>query len=251
MELLVKDLSFKYGKKMVLNSVSFKLSPGKVTAIMGPNATGKTTLIKCIAGILKASGEILYNGVTINNFNNNLISYLPQDGYTGAALRVIEVVLLGRVSNLLWKINNTDIEAAYSALRELDIENLAFSYINELSGGQQQLVYLAQSIVRNSKIMLFDEPINNLDIRHQIMVLEKIRELTTKRNIITVVVLHDINLAARYSDYVIVLKNGYVYEKGKPVEVFKNSTIENIWGVRVKLYSDTDVNVQIIPLGTC
>jgi len=259
MKLQIKNLSFSYGfkkagSKLVLENINLEALPGTITALVGPNASGKTTLLKCIAGILKSKGSILFDGREITSFGKEeitkYVSYLPQGGFFGAALRVFEVVLLGRVHSLSWRISDEDLDIVAEVLKDLEIENLASSYIDELSGGQQQMVSIAQSLVRNPRILLLDEPTDSLDLQHQLEVIDLIREETLSRKITTIIALHDLNLAARYADEFAVINNGRIHVSGRPESVLTAEMVQSVWGVNSSLYMYGKGVPQIIPVNS-
>ncbi len=248
MRVEVKNLWFGYNSTPVLKNISIEASPGKVTVIIGPNGAGKSTLLKCIAGLLKPSGRVLLNGKEFRREHiSRLISYIPQDHSIGAVLTVFETVLLGRINFLSWRINKRDLEVVMRVLRELRIEGLASRYISELSGGQRQMVFIAQALAREPKVLLMDEPVSNLDIRHQLEILNLIKKVTKDNTMTTILVLHDLNLAARYADELIVLRKGEVYNRGNPNSVLTEDMIRDVYGVHAKVGNDGGVP-QVTPL---
>ncbi len=214
MKLDIIDLNLSYGSTKVLNGLNMQAKP-EITALIGPNATGKSTLLKCVAGILKPTGHILLDGEEILDKRNKelreMISYLPQEIPDLTTLTVMEVVLLGRVNSLSWKVSEEEIDQAYGVLEDLGLDDLAPRPMTELSGGQQQMIYVAQSLVRNPSLLLMDEPTNNLDMQKQLEMFELIKGVTAEKEITTLMVLHDINLASRYADQIVVLRDGKVF----------------------------------------
>ena len=251
MRLDVIDLHFSYRTREVLRGVSMEAEPGAITAIIGPNAAGKSTLVKCIAGILRARGSVRLDGRDVD-FNGravrDVMSYLPQEAPDRTLMTVMEAVLLGRLNSLSWAVGRDDLERTYQVIRDLGIADLASKPVNELSGGQQQMVSIAQSLVRNPSILLMDEPMNNLDLQRQMELFEIIRQVTRARNMTTVVVLHDINFSARFADRIVVLKEGQVYCSGKPVDVINEDMVRDIYGVHSVVSLDRDANPQIYPI---
>jgi iron complex transport system ATP-binding protein len=248
----VKDLCFGYASTPILKNINLNASPGEITAIIGPNGAGKSTLLKCIAGLLKPkSGRILINGRDVKEFKREeivkIVSYIPQDHSIRAVLTVFEVVLLGRIHSLSWKVDDKDLEITLKTLKDLGIEKFASRYIDELSGGQRQMVFIAQALVREPKVLLLDEPVSNLDIKHQLEILDLIRKITNENNITTLIILHDLNLAARYADKLVVLRKGEIYANGKPEHVLTKEMIRDVYGVYAKVDNDDGVP-QIIPL---
>ena len=251
MKLEIEDLSFRYNSTPVLENVNMAASPGSVTAVIGPNAAGKTTLLKCIAGILKPKGRVLLNGRVINNLKiekiSGCIGYLPQEGSAHAALRVFEAVLLGIIHSLSWRISNDNLALVSGILKDLGIDDLASRYIGELSGGQQQMVSIGQALVRKPKVLLLDEPTNSLDLQHQLEVISLVKEVTLERGIITLIALHDLNLAARYADEFVVMNGGKVYISGTPESVITSEMVRSIYGVNAAVYVDDEGIPQVTP----
>ena len=252
MKLEVKDLCFGYTSTPILKNINLNASPGEITAILGPNGAGKSTLLKCIAGLLKPkSGTILIDGRDVREFKREeivkIVSYIPQDHSIRAVLTVFEVVLLGRIHSLSWKVSDRDLEITLKTLKDLGIEKFASRYIDELSGGQRQMVFIAQALVREPKVLLLDEPVSNLDIKHQLEILDLIRKITNENNITTLIILHDLNLAARYADKIVVLRRGEIYANGKPEHVLTEKMIKDVYGVYAKVDNDDGIP-QIIPL---
>ena len=254
MKIKIEGLYFNYGISTVLRNINMEALPGEITAIIGPNAAGKTTLLKCIAGILRSSrrdGKIFFNEKEINDFRkgdiNRFVSYFPQENSVHAVLQVFEVVLLGRLHSMSWRVRNEELSLVSKVIEDFGIEDLASRYINELSGGQRQMVFVAQSLVREPKILLLDEPTNNLDLQHQLEVLDLVRHVTIEQNITTIVALHDLNLAARYADKFIVMREGNVYSAGKPIDVITQEMVRTIYNVNAYVYIDNDGVPQVIP----
>ncbi len=254
MRLEIKNLRFGYGSKPVLENIEMHASPGEITAVIGPNAAGKTTLLKCIAGILRAEGSTVLDGKEMNNFKKEeitkYVSYLPQETSAHAVLMVFEAVLLGRLHSLSWRVSDDALTLVSEVLEDLGIDDLASRYLNELSGGQKQMVSIAQSLVREPKVLLLDEPTSSLDLQHQLEVLDLIRAVTVEREITTLIALHDLNLAARYADKFIVMHNGTVYASGKPASVLTQETVRYIYGVNATVYVDGDGIPQITPISS-
>jgi iron complex transport system ATP-binding protein len=253
-KLEIKNLKFGYGSVPVLKNISMEVLPGRITAILGPNAVGKSTLLRCIAGILKPRGVILLDGQNISNFNQEMItkllSYLSQEGFSRAVLSVFEVVLLGRIHSLSWNVCNDELNVVWDVLSDMGLCDLATRYLNELSGGQKQMVSIAQALVREPQVLLMDEPTNNLDIQHQLETLGLIRELTDSRKITTIVSLHDLDLAARYADNLVVLKDGEVYASGKSESVLTPEMMRDVYGVNARIVVGEDGILQVTPISS-
>lgn len=254
MKLAIDKLKFAYnGNIPVLRDVSLEALPGEVTILIGANGSGKSTLLKCVAGLLRPEGTIRLNGAVrsapVKDRSEPQISYLPQDNASRAVLTVFEAVLLGRIQSLSWRVDREDLLLAHTVLAELGLEKLASRFLGELSGGQKQMVWIAQALVRQPKILLLDEPLSGLDLRHALEILDLIQAITRQRGITTVISLHDLNLVARYADKVVVLAGGRARIFGEPAAVLTSATIGDVYGVRCKVTTDDGV-LQITPLGS-
>jgi len=247
----IRNLSFAYHSKPVLSDINIKLVPG-ITAILGPNASGKSTLIKCLFGILKSRGEILFDNKHISAFHRNdlskIISYLPQESPVSAVLTVFEAVLIGRIHQLGWKISRDDVEFVNQLLKEVGLTDIAERMLNELSGGQRQMVFITQTIAKNPQLLLMDEPTSNLDLQHQFQICEWIKSLTVSRDMCTVIALHDINIAARFADRICVLKEGKVFAQGDPASVITSKMIASLYNIEASVKLDEFDKPLVTPL---
>lgn len=241
MTLKAERISFAYGPLTVLNQVDVELHPG-VTAIIGPNAAGKSTLLKCLAGLLRPGGRIDIDGREMRSFTgqqwSERVSYLPQEFSPQAILTVFETVLLGRLHQLGWRVTPEDTRAVERMLEELTLGSLAGRHVSELSGGQAQMVAIAQALVREPAVLLLDEPTSNLDLRRQFDVCSLIRELTASRGISTAMALHDLNLAAKFADTIYVIDDGSVRCAGPPESVLTEEMIAAVYRVDARRSHD-------------
>lgn len=251
MSLDIKNLSFDYPGNKVLCDINLSVkSQGEVIAVIGPNATGKSTLFRCIAGLLKpADGQISLNGETMQSLGqaawSKQVCFTPQFFSSNTALTVFETILLAKKHLNGWRVEDIDIEDVSHMLNELGIEHLAQMYISDLSGGQQQMASLAQAFVRNPDIFLLDEPTSALDLRHQLHIMHTVRKVTHERNTTTFVALHDLNLAARYADRLILMREGKIIEDGTPSAVLASAQLGDTYGVNIEMY-ETQSGVQAI-----
>lgn len=242
MSLEIKNLSFNYPGKRVLRDINLKVkTQGEVIAVIGPNATGKSTLFRCIAGLLKpAEGQVSLDGDAAQNIGqaawSKRVCFTPQFFSSNAALTVFETILLAKKHLNGWRVEDQDIEAVSDILSELGIEHLAQAYISDLSGGQQQMASLAQAFIRSPDIFLLDEPTSALDLRHQLQIMHTVRKVTHERNTTTFVALHDLNLAARYADRLILMREGKIIEDGTASEVLSSARLGDTYGVNIEMY---------------
>lgn len=255
MRVSVKNLTFSYGSTQILHGIDLSdLPAGRVIAVIGPNAAGKSTFFKCLAGLLCGDGEILFNDRDSRQMTrsaiNQHVTYLPQETTTNAVLTVFEAVLLARQHSASWRVNDDDLRAALSTLEALEIGDLALRYLNELSGGQRQVVAIAQALARDPEFLILDEPTNNLDLQRQLEVLYLVRSITIERGITTMIALHDLNLAARFADHVVVLSDGRVYAEGSPDVILTAEMLHEIYGIRATVITDHDGFPIVIPLSS-
>lgn len=247
------ELSASFDDNEVLHGVSLCAKRGEVTAIVGANGSGKTTLLKCIAGIRSYGGRIVLDGVDKKEMDRedvaDMLSYMDQSTESDADLNVFEVVLLGKARGLSFSITDEDIDSVYDVLDLLDIRKFAGRRIDELSGGQRQLVFLAQALIKSPSILLMDEPTSALDVYRQFKIMEFIKKMTVERDYTTVVVLHHLDMALRYADSVAVLDNGHIYDIGAPNKVFTKEMFANVYHVDAELIEDKDGVMHILTIG--
>lgn len=240
MSLAIDNLTVNYGARQILQNLSIdRLPKGELTVLIGPNAAGKSTLFKAIAGLIKSkSGSIYYDNVELGVLDNRQrlkkVCYMPQQFADQSALTVFEVILLAKKLGQNWHVTQEDITAIERQLHTLNINYLAHRHIAELSGGQQQLVSLAQVLIREADIYLLDEPTSALDLQHQLTVLHRIKKEAIDKNITAIVSLHDLNLAARFADYMVLMSQGKVIKCGDVTQVFESGLIESTYSVQLE-----------------
>lgn len=244
------DIKISYGKNNIIKNIKAEFYGGNVVSLIGPNGTGKTTLLKAIAHLIKYEGDIGVIGETgYKNFRDSF-TYVPQMSVNNINLTVFEIVLLGRVRDLTWKIEKIHLNAVAEILDELNLSHLSCSKFSSLSGGQKQMVIMAQAMVSKPKILLLDEPTSALDLKHQLQIMETAKKYTKKTGSITIIVLHDIALAARYSDEILLLHDGYSIQQGIPEEVLKEELLEKIYGVELDISKSSRGFISITPIKT-
>jgi iron complex transport system ATP-binding protein len=244
-KLTVEGLSVRYGATQAIAGVDLAAHPGEVLAVIGPNGSGKSSLVKAIAGLVKHEGVVSFDGSTVRP---ERIGYMPQDIGARAALTVLEAVLLGRLGRLGLRVRPEDLATVEAVLGELDLMPLASRSLGELSGGQRQLVFLAQALASEPALLLLDEPISALDIRHQLEVMEIVLRMTKARNLTTLIVLHDLNIAARFADVVAVMRQGRLIRHGRPRLVIDQGMVASVFGVEAALSSAHDGRLIVTPL---
>lgn len=235
-----KGLSYGYGDNKVLQDICMGLKKGEVVSIVGPNGAGKSTLLKSLATIIPPpQKKVWIDGKDVRLLKPTdlakMQAYVPQQASFGFPLTVMETVLLGRKPYIRWGVTPNDLQIVGALLSELHLDRFAERYIDELSGGERQKVLIARALAQQPEVLLLDEPTSALDIRHQLEVLELVRGLAKRSQLLVVLVLHDLELAARYSDTVYLLQNGRIYDAGRPEDVFIPSNMEAVYGVRMEI----------------
>lgn len=234
----VNNITFSYPGHKVLDNVGFTAEKGELVAILGPNGTGKTTLLKCINRILKpASGTVFIGKIDSRTLTGRelarKIGYVEQQR-VGSRCTVFNAVLLGRKPHIRWDVSSRDLEIVSRALEALNIAPFAMRYLDELSGGELQKVIIARALAQEPAVLLMDEPTNHLDLKNQLEVLKTIRDITHEKEICSIVTVHDLNLALRYGDRFILMKDKKIYAAGGP-EILTPENIENVYSVTVDL----------------
>ena len=248
----IRDVEFSYASVPVLKNICMEVAESEILGIIGPNGAGKSTLLRCIDRILSPQkGTIFLNERDISKMSRLEIAkrmgYIPQSTTQVFPATVFETVLMGRRPHISWRCNERDVEKVLEVLHLLDLEGLAMRDINELSGGQQQKVFIARALVQEPDVLLLDEPTSNLDIKHQLEVMDIIKEIARKRGISAIMAIHDLNLAARYADRLIMMKNGMIYAAGEHFSVLTPENIREVYGVEVEV-SKHNGRPFVIPL---
>jgi len=246
-----------YEKKIIINNIDVEIPSNKISVIIGANACGKSTLLKTLARLIKpSSGEILLDGKEISAIPPKKLAQnlglLPQSPVVPEGITVADLVSRGRFpyQSFLGGLGKKDYEAVEEALEMMGIENLANSCVDELSGGQRQRVWIAMALAQQTDILLLDEPTTYLDITHQIEILDLLTDLNQKRKTTIVMVLHDINLSARYADYIFAVQNGNLIAQGEPSKIITDSLMQQVFGLDCSVILDPVSNSPfIVPKG--
>lgn len=243
MYLKIDKVEFEYSSVPVLKDICLDVEGAQFLSILGPNGVGKSTLIHCINKILMPTkGVVTLDG---NNVKETplkelakQVGYVPYKSSDTFPLTVVDTVLMGRHPHSKWKSLDNDLDVVYDTLKLMKIEDLAMRPFNELSAGQRQKVMLSRGLVQEPKILLLDEPTSNLDVRHQIEVTKTLLDLARKKDITIIMISHDLNIAAKYADNMILMHNGSIYAAGTPHEVLTEENLRAVYGVESKLIDD-------------
>jgi iron complex transport system ATP-binding protein len=250
MFLEVNSIDFSYGNRQVLDGVSFAVKEKDLVSVLGPNGVGKTTLIKCINRVLTPDdGSVFIGGSDLHRMSKKDIAknigYVAQRSETSKTT-VFDSVLLGRKPHFQWDVTDKDMRLAGRVLHLLGLDGLALKYVDEISGGEYQLVQIARVLVQQPKLILLDEPTSSLDLANQHMIMHLVRNIVKKNNMAAIMVIHDLNLAIRHSDKFVLMKDGMVYSVGG-VEVITPENIKAVYNIEAYVESVRGVPV-VIPI---
>ena len=241
MKLSVKDLSFSYGGRKVLDKISFDVEDNSIVSILGPNGVGKTTLLRCLCNLHRPQeGSILVDGTDVLTLSGRElakhIGYVPQSTKP-VRTTVFDTALIGRRPYMEWGVTKRDMEIPEGGLDALGLTGLSMRYANEISGGEYQKVQIARAMVQEPEILILDEPTNNLDIANQHVTMHAILNAVSSRGMCTIMTMHDINLAVHYSDRFLFIKDGRVWAYGGP-EIITEELVHDVYGI------DSDVIIH-------
>ena len=239
----VKQVLKRYGGKTVIDRVSLSVPRCKLTSLIGPNGAGKSTLLSMMSRLIpKDGGEIWIEGKEIARYRTEelakKISILKQSNHIAARLTVNELVSFGRFPYSRGRLTRQDRDYVREAIRYMELEPLQDRYMDELSGGQRQRAYIAMVLAQDTDYIFLDEPLNNLDMKHAVQMMKVLRKLVDELGKTIVMVMHDINFASCYSDYMVALKDGAVVCEGDVSSIMRNEVLRGIY--------DLDVRVQTI-----
>jgi iron complex transport system ATP-binding protein len=252
--LQVKNLSFAYDSEPILKNISLSVEKGNFIGLIGPNGSGKSTLLKLIGGVLSSPDDaIRINEHQINAINKKelarTITWVPQEHPMVFPFTIQEIVLMGRhpyLSPLSFE-GEEDYKIAQQAMETTQTLQFSDRYFNEISGGEKQRVMLASAIAQEPEVMLLDEPTSALDLKYQVQILNILKHLNIEKNITLILAMHDLNLASRFCNRLILLNDGVIECDGTPEEVLKKEIIENVYGVNVNLHN-LDGEILVHPI---
>ena len=243
-KLELQSVDIAYGHNVVVKDLNFQVMPGEMVGLIGPNGSGKSTIIKAISRVITLySGKILLDGKDVFKMPRGdlarSLGVVPQMSILPSAFTAFEVVLMGRNPHLglLQYEGEKDFAITWRAMEMTATASLAERKVGELSGGEIQRIVIARVLTQEPKSILLDEPTANLDIRHQVDILDLIKNLCLENNLMVVIALHDLNLAAQYCDRLILINNGQVHAQGTPEEVINSQNMKEVYGADGCVYA--------------
>ncbi|MBU6080916.1 iron ABC transporter ATP-binding protein [Allobacillus halotolerans] len=236
----VKNLSKKYNDKTVVDNVSVNIKKGKITSFIGPNGAGKSTLLSAVSRLIKHDvGEIMIDKKEINSWKSNELSkkvaILKQANNLNVRLTIRELVSFGRFPYSQGNLTQEDWDKVDEALSFMELHEIENQFLDELSGGQRQRAFIAMVIAQDTEYILLDEPLNNLDMKHSVQIMKVLRRLVDELGKTVILVIHDINFASFYSDYVVALKNGEIIRQGPTNEIIEQGTLKEIYDMDIPI----------------
>lgn len=236
----VKGITKRYGKKNVVDDVSLTIAKGKITSFIGPNGAGKSTVLSMVSRLIaKDEGIISIEDKEIGKWKSNelakKISILKQSNNINLRLTIRELVSFGRFPYSQGRLSKEDWEHVDNAISYMELEDMQDKFLDQLSGGQRQRAYIAMVIAQDTEYVLLDEPLNNLDMKHSVQIMQVLRRLVDELGKTVVIVLHDINFASVYSDYIVALKDGKVVKEGKTEEIIDQKVLKDIYEMDIHI----------------
>ncbi|GAB6138631.1 ABC transporter ATP-binding protein [Halanaerobaculum tunisiense] len=249
MRLKIEGVEFNYQSQSVLKGINLELKQGEILGLVGPNGSGKSTLLKCVNRILEPQiGSVLINKTDLKSYSSQelakCVGYVPQEETKKFPTTVFDTILMGRKPYINWKPKNNDLQVVSEIIDTLNLNQLAMQDINQLSGGQQQKVLIGRALAQDPDILLLDEPTSDLDLKHQLEILNIIKE-QSNQGISAVIAMHDLSLAGRYSDQIVMLDEGAIFAAGG-LEVLTSKNIQEVYQVEVSITKHND-NLLIVP----
>ena len=252
--LKIENVSVGYGGENILRNINLEANQGEILCLIGKNGSGKTTLLRGITGLLPLrGGTISFNGEDLSGMDPRkrarLISVVPQAAGLPSGYTVYETVSHGRTPYLNWygKLSPADKQIIDHAISITGLQEFADKEVSSLSGGEQQRVILARALTQASPVMILDEPTNFLDLHYQIALLELEREICKADKLTVIVIIHDLNLAARFADRIAILDHGTIAETGEPETVLREDLLSEVYGTPVRVLRDPREGLIILP----
>ena len=243
---VVNEVSKRYGNSNVIDHVSLEIPKGKITSFIGPNGAGKSTLLSMVSRlIMQDEGEILLDNEEVSKADSRelakKISILKQSNHINLKLTVRELVSFGRFPYSQGRLKKEDYKHIDEAIAYMELEDMQDKYLDQLSGGQKQRAYIAMVIAQNTEYILLDEPLNNLDMKHSVQIMKVLKRLVKELGKTVVIVIHDVNFASVYSDYIVALKDGKIVKTGETNEIINSPVLKEVY----------DMDIQIQDINQC
>ena len=240
MAIEIRNITKSYGSKKVVDNVSLTIPTGKITSFIGPNGAGKSTVLSIMSRLLNAdSGEIYLNGELLNRKKSSDIAkqlaILKQTNNINFRLTTEDLVAFGRFPYSKGNLTQTDRTFIDNAIAYMNLDDIRHQYIDNLSGGQRQRAYIAMTLAQDTDYILLDEPLNNLDMKHSVQIMQVLRKLATELNKTVVIVIHDINFASCYSDYIVAMKNGKLVHQGEVNHIMQSPVLQDIYDMAIPI----------------
>ncbi|WP_134702110.1 ABC transporter ATP-binding protein [Ammoniphilus sp. YIM 78166] len=238
----VRNITKRYGNKTVVESVSVKIEKGKITSFIGPNGAGKSTLLSMISRLAdQDSGEVIIENKNLNQWKSNelakKVSILKQSNHINIRLTIRDLVSFGRFPYSQGKLSKEDWRHVDDAIKYMELQDMQDKFLDQLSGGQRQRAYIAMVLAQDTEYILLDEPLNNLDMKHSVQIMKVLRRLVDELGKTIVIVIHDINFASCYSDYIVALKNGKVIKEGHTHEIIQSPVLRDVYDMDIQIES--------------
>ncbi|MDH2926900.1 ATP-binding cassette domain-containing protein [Lonepinella koalarum] len=240
MTIEIHNISKSYGNKKVVDSVSVSIPQGKITSFIGPNGAGKSTVLAIMSRLLSPEqGEVRLNNIPLSQQKSceiaKQLSILKQSNHINLRLTVEELVAFGRFPYSKGNLTKNDRTFIDNAIGYMNLDAFRHQYIDQLSGGQRQRAYIAMTLAQDTDYILLDEPLNNLDMKHSVQIMQVLRKLASELQKTIVIVIHDINFASCYSDYIIAMKNGRLVQQGSVDEIMQTPVLEQIYDMSINI----------------
>ena len=250
MAIEIRNITKSYGSKKVVDNVSVTIPTGKITSFIGPNGAGKSTVLSIISRLLSAdNGDVYLNGELLNRKKSSDIAkqlaILKQTNNINLRLTIEDLVSFGRFPYSKGNLTQTDRTFIDNAIAYMDLDDIRHQYIDSLSGGQRQRAYIAMTLAQDTDCILLDEPLNNLDMKHSVQIMQVLRKLATELNKTVVIVIHDINFASCYSDYIVAMKNGKLVHQGEINHIMQSTVLQDIYDMSIPIQDIDDHKIAV------
>ncbi|NLY79367.1 MAG: ABC transporter ATP-binding protein [Lysinibacillus sp.] len=246
----IKGLTKRFGNKPVVSDVTLSIQPNAITSFIGPNGAGKSTLLSMVSRLLDAdTGEVLLDQTNVKNWKSNefakRVSILRQSNFLNDRLTVRELVSFGRYPYSKGRLTPEDEQFVDQALEYMNLKEMEDKFLDQLSGGQKQRAFIAMVIAQDTDYILLDEPLNNLDMKHSVQIMKILRQLVDELGKTVVIVLHDINFASVYSDYIVGLKDGRVIKNGPTEDIINSEALREIYDMNIPVQEQNGCRICV------